>query len=550
MKKSVLFVFILMSLSLFGETLKLDLMFTNDIHGGIDSYGATFMNPQFPPTLGGGASAATYIKSVRAKSDKIHRDNLLLDDGDIYQGHPIGTVTRGAAVAKYMNWIGYDLTVPGNHEFDNGVESLKKTYKLLNFPVLSCNIVYKGTDKIVDFVKPYIIVEKLGLKIGIIGVTTTDTKKMSFTKNIEGIDFLPAKPALEKWIKIVRAKGVDLLFVDGHMGIPYNPQTAYDQTYKSDKPVKRYWGYNAIELAHEVKGIDVFFGGHIHKGFKKPWEDPITHTLVLQGYAYGSNVGHLILDIDKDTKTISGYELPSRSDGDLVTLFQDEFIPDSTIGPKINKMQKKAEKGMDEIIGEAGVDLTRDGVDSQNIIGNVVTEAMKTEVGADFAFINLGGIRSDIRRGPVTFRQIFNVMPFDNQIVGIDVDGITLKKIIETRVSHHHHGLRVSGCNVVYSRKRPNFDRITKLLIGGKPWQPHKHYKIVTTDFLLQGNAGLSMLTKIPESQITRYGISLREAISNYFKHHSPVVSQIDDRWQRDDNAPMTPELKKALSEE
>ena len=131
--------------------------------------------------------------------------------------------------------------------------------------------------------------------------------------------------------------------------------------------------------------------------------------------------------------------------------------------------------------------------------------------------------------------------------MGINVDGITLKKIIETRVSHTHHGLRVSGCNVVYSRERPNFDRITKLLIGGKPWQPHKQYLIVTTDFLLQGNAGLSMLTKIPESQITRYGTSLRQAIANYFKHHSPVVSQIDNRWQRDDKAPMTSELKKAL---
>jgi len=547
MKRYILFVIILLSSSLFGETLKLDLMFTNDIHGGIDAYGATFMNPQFPPTLGGGASAATYINSVRKKSDKIHRDNLLIDDGDIYQGHPIGTVTRGEAVVKYMNWIKYDLTVPGNHEFDNGIESLKKTYSLLNFPVLSCNIVYKGTDKIVDFVKPYIIVEKLGLKIGIIGITTTDTKKMSFTKNIAGIDFLPAKPALEKWIKIVRDKGVDLLFVDGHMGIPYNPQTAYDLTYKSKKIPKRYWGYNAIELAHEVKGIDVFFGGHIHKGFKKPWEDPITHTLVLQGYAYGSNVGHLILNIDKKTKTISGYELPSKSDGDLVTLFQDEFIPNQTIGTKINKMQKKAEKGMDEIIGEAGVDLTRDGVDSQNIIGNVVTTAMKDQTNADFAFINLGGIRSDIRRGPVTFRQIFNVMPFDNQIVGIQVDGLTLKKIIETRISHHHHGLRVSGCTLVYSRKRPNFDRITKLLINGQQWQPHKIYNIVTTDFLLQGNAGLSMLTKIPESKITRYGTSLREAIANYFRLHSPVVSQIDNRWKRDDKAPMTSELKKAL---
>ncbi|HNX38191.1 MAG TPA: multifunctional 2',3'-cyclic-nucleotide 2'-phosphodiesterase/5'-nucleotidase/3'-nucleotidase, partial [Candidatus Cloacimonadota bacterium] len=89
------------------EDILLDIMWSNDMHGGIDRAKATFMNPEFPPQLGGGGSAATLIKRVRSLSDK-NRDNLLFDIGDFFQGRPVGTVTKGVAVMDYMNSIGYD----------------------------------------------------------------------------------------------------------------------------------------------------------------------------------------------------------------------------------------------------------------------------------------------------------------------------------------------------------------------------------------------------------------------------------------------------------
>ncbi len=536
---------------LISEDLLLDIMFTNDIHGGIDRYPATFMNPNFPPMLGGGGSAATYIKQVRKNSDGKERDNLLIDAGDFFQGHPVGTMTKGNAVITYMNMIDYDLSVVGNHEYDIGEEDLIETYKNAEFPILSCNIIEKETGELVDYVQPYLIMEKMGIKFGIIGVTTTDTEKMSFPENIKNIDFIPAKDALEKYIPIVRKENVDILIVVGHIGLPYDPEPAYQNRYLGDDHEKqRYWGYDAQELAHEVEGIDIFFGGHMHKGFAAAWEDPLTHTLVFQGYAYGSNIGHTIIKIDKKTKTISGYEKPALREGVLITLFEDEFIPDEEIGNKIETMQKLAEQGMDEIIGEAATYISRDGIDAQNKIGNLVCEAMLETTGADFAFLNLGGVRGDLQQGPITHRNVFDVMPFENQVVIIEVDGEFLKNIIEMRVSGSRHGLRVAGVNVVYSRTRKDYDRITKLLIGGEPWQKDKVYHITTTDFLLQGNAGLTMLTKIPESQITRIEKSLRDCIVDYIKKKSPVTAQIDNRWKRNDKAKKTIELKSELERE
>ncbi|MDZ4182753.1 MAG: 5'-nucleotidase, partial [Candidatus Cloacimonadaceae bacterium] len=235
--------------------------------------------------------------------------------------------------------------------------------------------------------------------------------------------------------------------------------------------------------------------------------------------------------------------LPAIREGAMITLFEDQFIPDEEIGHTIAAQVAIAEKGMDEVIGHAGVYLSRVNVDAQSLMGNTVVDAMRSEVNADFAFINLGGIRSDIKSGPVTYRNVFDVMPFDNMVVSFKCSGEFLRRIIETRVEGGRHGLIVSGVNVVYNKKRPNFDRVTTLRIGGKPWDPKKTYICTTTDFLMQGNAGLSLLAQVPEEDIIYHQINLRDAIVNYFKKASPVKTRIDDRWERNDNAKPTPEM-------
>ncbi len=527
---------------LFSENLRLDIMFSNDVHGGIDRDEATFMNPEFPPKLGGGASHATLIKHVRSLKNE-NRDNLLLDAGDFFQGHPVGTVTNGKAVMKYYNMIGYDALTIGNHEYDIPEDKLVETLQLAEFPILSCNIVNRQTGQLVDYVEPYIMVEKMGVRIAIIGLTTVDTELMSFPENIKNIDVLDEIETLTKYVKIVREdENADVVLVLGHMGLPYDPQEAYDRRYKNDEVVKKtkYYGWDSQEILHNVPGVDLLIGGHMHKGFKEPWIDPVTHGMAIQGYAFGSNLGWLTLTIDKDSKTVSGYELPSHYNGLLISMFEDEFPLDKEIDELISAEKKIAEKGMDDVIGMAEVSLNRINVDAQSLMGNTVADAMRLESGADFSFINLGGIRAEIQAGPVTYRDIFSVMPFDNQLIAFKCDGLFLKKIIETRVAGSRHGLVTSGGKVVYSKEREDFDRVTTLLINGEEWQPNKIYTVATTDFLMQGNAGLSLLTKVKEENIIRMETNLRDAIANHFRKRSPIETEIDSRWNRNDSS--TPE--------
>ncbi|MDD2424218.1 MAG: multifunctional 2',3'-cyclic-nucleotide 2'-phosphodiesterase/5'-nucleotidase/3'-nucleotidase, partial [Candidatus Cloacimonetes bacterium] len=108
MKRYIILSVLVLALSLsFAEDLRLDIIWSNDVHGGIDRSEATFMNPEFPPQLGGGASAASLIKQVRSFRSPT-RETLLLDAGDFFQGRPVGTVTQGRAVIEYMNAVGYD----------------------------------------------------------------------------------------------------------------------------------------------------------------------------------------------------------------------------------------------------------------------------------------------------------------------------------------------------------------------------------------------------------------------------------------------------------
>ena len=133
------------------EPIRIDIVYTNDIGGGIGTTKATFMNREFPPIVGGVATAARYICCVRDQASQKGRGFLLLDAGDCFQGTPVGTLTKGKAVIEAMNLLGYDAMAIGNHEYDEGVENLRRLSRLANFPMLSANTLDAKTGKQIDY---------------------------------------------------------------------------------------------------------------------------------------------------------------------------------------------------------------------------------------------------------------------------------------------------------------------------------------------------------------------------------------------------------------
>ncbi len=541
-----LFFFLLMSLSvLYGqnakEPLRLTVFYTNDIHGGIIEQKAEFLNPEFPPILGGGASAAAIIKKVRQQARQQGFPILTIDAGDIFQGTLVGTLSKGKAVVEYMNMVGYDAVVPGNHDFDLGKDNLAELIKISRFPWVSANIYDKKTNRPWKWVKPFIVIHKNGLRIGISGVTTIGTKYMSFPENIKGLDFKPEIPALQAAVDSLKARNVDLIVTMVHTGLPYDLREGYEalkQETFEDVMKKNY--VNAMEIAHFVKGIDLLLGGHLHKGFQKPWEDPSTHTICVQNYGNGGNLGWINLYLDPRTKSIMSYDYPA-DEGSLLLLQEDEFWPDSTVYAFLKKEKKLYEKGFQEIIGETRSSLRRSSL-GESPLNNLITDAIREKVKADFVFTNFGGIRADIKAGPITRADVFRVLPFGNQIVVFKANGQFIKQILETKLRGGGRGLAISGGKVIFNKKLPDGERVVYMEIGGEPLDPHKLYRVATSDYLMEGNSGLYLLKTIPPEEVAYTGILFREAVIEYIQAHSPLQITTDGRWKRDDSAQPTPE--------
>ena len=527
-----------------GEIVRLTVVHTNDIHGGINPSHATYMNREFPPRIGGAASMATFLQSVRARVEKEGGHFLMLDAGDTFQGTPVGTLTKGRAVVDFMNAAGYDALALGNHDFDEGKENCQELVRRADFPVLAANLFDESTGEIVDWVEPWIIKDYGPLRVGIIGLITPETENMSFPANVAGLDFVPMAPVTRESVREIREQGVDVIFAVGHVGIPYDPEEHLERVAEEGWPAEDEPRSTAMDVAHHVSGLDAFFCGHIHKGFDEPWSMPNTHTLLFQTYGRGSGAGIVTFTIDTDTDQILDYELWTER-GYLVTFFEDQFWPEEETARTIAAEVEKAEEGMDRIIGHTTEKFTRGNADTP--MGNAVCDAMLEETGAEFAFQNLGGIRDELPAGTITPRDVFQVLPFGNKLMVFQMSGVLLKEVVETRISENHSGLHIAGGRVVFNKTRENYDRLVSFEVAGEPWDPDRTYRVVTTDFLAKGNSDLKMLPEVPEELKTYTGKMTREALEAWIARHSPVSPVVDGRWIQNDKAEMSPELEAAL---
>jgi 2',3'-cyclic-nucleotide 2'-phosphodiesterase (5'-nucleotidase family) len=528
------------------EIVSLTVVHTNDIHGGIDPSGATFMSRDFPPKLGGGASMKTLLERLRAQVKRDGGHLLLMDAGDTFQGTPVGTLTKGRAVIDFMNAAGYDALALGNHDFDEGKGNCQDLVKRANFPVVAANLTVPETGETVDWVEPWIVKDFGNLKVGIFGLITPETKNMSFPANIAGLEFAPLVPAARRCVEELQRQGCDVILGVGHVGIPYDPAQALAARARDGWPAEDDPRATVIDVAHAVRGIGAFFAGHIHKGFDDAYVDPASHTYMFQTYGRGSGAGIVTFDIDTVTNQIVGRRFWSER-GYLVTFFEDEYWPDPDVSAAIGVEIAQAEAGMDREIGRATGKFSRDG-QGETPMGNAVCDAMLEETGADFSFSNLGGIRDDFGPGPITPRDVFRVLPFDNKLVIFTMSGAMLREVVETRIAGSHSGLYIAGGKVVYNGTRADMDRVVELRVGGQAWDPNRDYQVVTSDFLAQGNADLKMLPGIPAERTTYTGKTMREAFEAWITRHTPVTPTIDGRWARDDAASPAPEFADAAA--
>jgi 5'-nucleotidase / UDP-sugar diphosphatase len=521
---------------------ELDVLYTSDVHGHVDRGKATFLSPEFPPVLGGSATAATYVAAARERAAAAGRRVLLFDSGDLFQGTPVSAHTRGGVVIEWMNRIGYDAATVGNHDFDLGRENAERLARMAKFPILAANLYESDSGARPAWVRDHAVFDVDGIAVAVLGYITESTVQMAFEKNVAGLEFRRIVDCLPDDVRRVRAAGADLVFVLLHHGMPYRGELEgeYARMVARDSAGDlRHFGMDAMELARAVPGVDAYFAGHTHQGFDRPWEDPVTHALVFEPYANGSSLGHVTFRIDRATRQLIGYRTHFDR-GALLTLLEDEVWPDSLEASVMARAVEVAERGLDEVIARTRVPLRR-GPAGESLLGFLIADAFREELGADIAFQNTGGVRGDLRPGPITARDLLEIAPFGNTMVLARLDGATLRGLVEDRLRGRAGGVFVSGAEVRFDLARPEGDRLVGFTIGGAPVDDARVYAVAMTDYLAEGNSGFDRLARLPSERFAPFGFTDREVLTRWLRRRGTVEPKQDGRWQQVKGAAVPP---------
>jgi len=187
------------------------------------------------------------------------------------------------------------------------------------------------------------------------------------------------------------------------------------------------------------------------------------------------------------------------------------------------------------IIGLSSIDIISSDI-RESSMNNLVCDAILERTDTDFSFLNFGDIRTDLYKGEITNLDLFSLCPYGRTLVILEIKGDLLRRLVEEKVSGIRKGLAIGGGAIEYDTKRPSHNRLTFFQVGDYPIYPKKEYRVVTTDYLANGNAGFEVLTSIDSSKVFRTGILLRDTIQDYIQKYSPLNQtrvKLNQRWQK-----------------
>lgn len=418
MKKHIVF-FLMIALFFPGCTKSIKsseivIVYTNDVHTYIAN--SVKKDDETVPALRF-SKIAKMVKDLKAQGKEV----LLVDAGDEIQGSSYGGIDDGEGIISLMNATGYDLATFGNHEFDYGTEQFYKVISKADYPYISCNFHYTGTDKRIKDFSPYKIFEIAGKKVAFIGISTTDTITSSTPANFQDNkgNYIYAIDGLEKpedlyssvqnQIDEVKSKA-DYIIALGHVGVSV------------DEIKNR---VSSKDIIQNTAGLNAFIGGHSHSAFEGEMiaDREGKDVLSTQTGAYLSAAG--VMTISKEGKISSKFVYDYDSCDESVEKAENEVIGkvQTLLGKKIAFLDttltvNSPENEKQRLIRAQELNLGDFTADSVYWFFN---EAKK--MNCDAAFINGGGIRASIKNGEVTLNDVKNVQPFGNVICLIKATG-------------------------------------------------------------------------------------------------------------------------------
>jgi len=437
----------LISTILFAQPKTITILYTNDIHASFLPHEVFWIKEKPKPLIGGFNELSFAVDSIR----RVKPVTLMLDAGDVMTGNPITEYSyagaKGGNLFAMMNYIGYDAWTPGNHEFDFSPENLRKLASIANFPAVSANIL----DTLDNFPvnnKEYVVIEKNGLKIGIIGVMSSEFYSLVGKNSSKGIKILPPVETVKRLAEQLQSK-TDLLIALTHQGV----------------------GYDSI-LAVNVPELDIIVGGHSHTKLIQP--KIVSGVIIVQTGSHCENLG--ILDITIENRHVV------RHNASLLPLWYNSAREATPLSMFIDSMKNEIDRDYGEVIGILKNDWIRSSGESG--IGNFIADAQQEAAGADIGFMNSSGIRKDLSAGPVTKRDLFEILPFHNMLVKFELTGKQIRSIVEHYINKHSR-IQTSGIKCEWRKNLDGSIEFLTFLINSKPLDENRVYIGAASDFMI-----------------------------------------------------------------
>lgn len=445
---------------------KLIILHTNDTHSQIEPGG---------DGLGGVMRRKAVIDSVRAAEKNV----LLVDAGDAVQGTLFFYLYGGLVEQEIMNILDVDMRILGNHEFDNGCDSLAAVLRHSKAQKLASNYKLDGSA-LADQFEPYTIREFGGKKIGFIALNL-NPEGIITKGNYDGVEFLPIVATANLMAeKLKKEDKVDAVIALSHIG--YNPAGLVGDSI----------------LAMNSRNIDVIIGGHSHDVINPATKNGARRSrmtnldgkpvLVVQTGKAGRYLGKIELNLDSLGTALPGYELikiDGRYDG-----YRDEALAST-----LEQYTSGVDSLMHEWVAYAPEAMSNKSTELQNFFADYVFLRGKELDGAtDFAIINKGSLRADIPQGKVSEGHIINMEPFRNYINVVEIKGSDIQDIFDVMATTDGNGI---SRNVRASfGKKDGKAYAAGITIDGKPLDPSATYRVATIDYLAKGGDYMTGFTR------------------------------------------------------
>ncbi|BCZ92257.1 multifunctional 2',3'-cyclic-nucleotide 2'-phosphodiesterase/5'-nucleotidase/3'-nucleotidase [Thermus thermophilus] len=498
----------------------LTLVHTNDTHAHLEPVELTLSGKKTP--VGGVARRVALFDRVWARA----KNPLFLDAGDVFQGTLYFNQYRGLADRYFMHRLRYRAMALGNHEFDLGPGPLADFLKGARFKVVSANVDASREPRLQGLFAPYAVVVVGGERVGIIGLTTPDTREISNPGPT--VAFLDPYESAQKAVYELLAKGVNKIVVLSHLG------------YGED-----------LKLARRLVGAQVIVGGHSHTLLGSfphkelspagPYPTVVKNpegkdVLVVQAWEWGKVVG--LLEVTFDAK---GELLAYKGEALLMTpeaAPEDFFAKEALLAyaqPVMALMQQVIAEAKVDLVGERAIVRRR-----ESNLGNLITDGMlwKTRnAGTQIALQNGGGIRASIPKGPITVGKVYEVLPFGNTLVVMDLKGKEILAALENGVSQWESTagrfLQVSGLRYAFDLSRPAGSRVVRVEVktekGYVPLDLEATYRVVVNNFIANGGDGFTVLKEAQGYRVDT-GFSDAESFMDYLKELKVVEAGLEGR--------------------